>query len=174
MFAGVKLFQVTDSTWQEDLRVCYLLHDGNTYRLNGTSPPIHEVNLKAAIKLTAENVLFYLSFFCFFVRGEDGPFYVLHSLNDPLLPPAFAGGRIEGIPAGRTLDQLLRSPLLAGVDSNGNFRTSSLVNYSNAIFHADIVVHSTGMVEMTEDRSLIAELSCKVQAPLVAPVRTSG
>ncbi|CAN0244698.1 unnamed protein product, partial [Chrysoparadoxa australica] len=67
-------------------RLFYLTDQGNLFRLNGTSPPIHEVNAKAPVKINEENVLDYLRFFCYFVRGEEGPFYIAEQADDPILP----------------------------------------------------------------------------------------
>ena len=82
------LLELTDAGWQRPgLRLCYArLDDGKLLRLAGRSPPIHELNAAAPIRLTEHNVLDYVRFFGFFVRGEHGPFYVVESADDPLLP----------------------------------------------------------------------------------------
>ena len=67
-YETVALIRVRDPNWvNQNLNIYYLTDQGNLFRLNGTSPPIHEVNAKAPIKVNEENVLEYLRFFCFFV-----------------------------------------------------------------------------------------------------------
>ena len=62
-YENVVLVRVQDPTWVPGhLTIYYLTEQGNLYRLNGTSPPIHEVNGKAPIRVTEENVLEYLRF----------------------------------------------------------------------------------------------------------------
>jgi hypothetical protein len=86
-YDSVALIRVRDPNWvNRRLNIYYLTDQGNLFRLNGTSPPIHEVNAKAPIKVNEKNVLDYLRFFCFFVRGEEGPFYIAESMEDPNMP----------------------------------------------------------------------------------------
>ena len=75
---GVQILQIKDPSWSPPGLAIYYLRrdDGSLYRLNGTSPAIHEVNASAGLKLSEENVLQYVRFFSFFVRGEEGPFYI--------------------------------------------------------------------------------------------------
>lgn len=166
MYDDVRIFCLTSDRWDEGLRVCYLTHEDNLFRLNGTSPPIHEVNSKAPIRITEENVLYYLSFFCFFVHGEEGPFYIVHDLEDKLLPKGFAEAKSERLPDSPSPKQLFRRPRLFGQDEKGKWRLSALVHYSNSLFLADFLVHSTGMIDMNNDESLLADLPCRVHAPL--------
>jgi hypothetical protein len=83
----VVLIRLRDRTWgKQKLTIYYLTDQGTLFRLNGTSPPIHEVNAKAPVRITEQNVLEYLRFFCFFVRGEEGPFLIAESMDDPYIP----------------------------------------------------------------------------------------
>ncbi len=52
----VAMIRVKDPAWTPaNLYIYYLTDQGNLYWLNGTSPPIHEVNAKAPVKITEEN-----------------------------------------------------------------------------------------------------------------------
>lgn len=159
----VDIVRVFDPLWAiEDLVIYYLVHEGSLFRLNGTSPPIHEVNQKASINLTEDNVLDYLRFFCFFVRGKEGPFYVLESMDDP-----FVSSLTAMTPA---VEQILSSaaqPLeKPALDEGGNFTCKTTIFYSNAVFQADMKVQSTGMVEMLDDEPIAADLPVRVSAPI--------
>ena len=145
-YEKVALIRLHDPTWSEPrLALYFLTLEGNLFRLNGTSPPLHEVNAKAPLRLNAENVLDYLRFFCFFVQGEEGPFYVVESADDPWIPqmartPAVVKG-LEAVTAAELKD----------ADDQGRFRCSAVIYYSNAIFKAEMQVAPSGMIEMLSD-----------------------
>ena len=87
-YPGYHLIRIRHPLWSpKDLFLYYLIDQDRTlYRLNGVASPVHEVNAKAPVQLNQENVVDYLVFFCFFVRGEEGPFFILESVEDPLIP----------------------------------------------------------------------------------------
>lgn len=170
MYEDVRLYSLTSGQWEPGLRICYLERAGSLLRLSGTSSPIHELNSAAPIRISDANVLYYLSFFCFFVRGAEGPFYILHDMEDELLPRGFADITMRGEPGARSPRQLFRCPRLFGRE-NEKWRVSALVHYSNAVFHGDFLVHPGGMVEMLDDVPLLADLPCRIVAPLGTPAR---
>lgn len=164
-YETAQLLELTDPNWPERLRVCYLIDRGNLFRLNGTSPPIHEVNAKAPIRIDTANVLFYLTFFCFFVRGEEGPFFVVDSLDNALLPNQIADYS-DAKRQNRSVRDIFREPRYLGLTESGHHMVSSLIYYSNAVFFADFAIQPTGMIEMVDDMPLIADLPDRVDAPL--------
>ena len=86
-YEDVVLIRLRDPSWgNKRLTIYFLTDQGILYRLMGQSPPIHEVNGKAPIQVTEDNVLDYLRFFCYFVRGEEGPFLIVESIDNPDLP----------------------------------------------------------------------------------------
>lgn len=160
-YDSVALIRVKDPNWvNKKLCIYYLTDQGNLFRLNGTSPPIHEVNAKAPIKVTEENVLDYLRFFCFFVRGEEGPFYIAESMHDPNMPQDMdetTKSVIEGT---------IRSASMEGKNEQGFFLCDAVVFYSNALFIANFSVQPTGMIEMLDDEPIAADLPAKVDQPV--------
>lgn len=178
-YDSVAMIRVKDPAWTPaNLYIYYLTDQGALYWLNGTSPPIHEVNAKAPIKITEENVLEYLRFFCFFVRGEEGPFLIAESADDPYIPKnvdertkSVIEGTIrpasyEGI--GDTSDpKLLKALQQSNLDpSREVFMCDAVVYYSNALFIANFAVHAGGMIIMLDDEPIAADLSVKVDAPV--------
>ncbi len=157
----VALIRVKDPNWTNPkLNIYYLTDQGNLFRLNGTSPPIHEVNAKAPIKVNEENVLEYLRFFCFFVRGEEGPFYVAESMEDPNMPTEMdetTRSVIEGT---------IRPATFEGVNEQGHYLCDAVVFYSNALFIANFAVQPTGMIEMLDDEPIAADLPVRVETPV--------
>lgn len=160
-YDSVALIRVRDPNWvNKKLNIYYLTDQGNLFRLNGTSPPIHEVNAKAPIKVTEENVLEYLRFFCFFVRGEEGPFYVAETMEDPAMPAEMddtTRSVIEGT---------VRPASYEGQNEQGHFLCDAVVFYSNALFIANFAVQPTGMIEMLDDEPIAADLPVKIEKPV--------
>lgn len=160
-YESVALVRVKDPNWLgKNLNIYYLTDQGNLFRLNGTSPPIHEVNAKAPIKINEQNVLDYLRFFCFFVRGEEGPFYVSESMADPNMPAQMDDGTravIEGA---------IRPASFDGMNPQGHYLCDAVVFYSNALFIANFAIQPSGMIEMLEDEPIMADLPVKIDCPV--------
>ena len=157
----VALIRVKEPNWTNPkLNIFYLTDQGNLFRLNGTSPPIHEVNAKAPIKVNEQNVLDYLRFFCYFVRGEEGPFYVAESMEDPNMPQEMdetTRSVIEGT---------IRPATFEGMNEQGHYLCDAVVFYSNALFIANFAVQPTGMIEMLDDEPIAADLPVRVEQPV--------
>ena len=160
-YKNTMLIKLSDESWPESgLHLYYLLGDGETlYRLNGTSPPIHEINAKNLLQFNNFNVIEYLMFFCFFVRGEEGPFYVVEHVEDAFLPQNDKVLEVIGSVAHKA------STPTQGAD--GNFQTNVVIFYSNAVFAAQFSIQATGMVEMLTDEPVAADLPDKVHQPVV-------
>lgn len=160
-YERVVLIRVQDPAWSpKNLNIYYLTLDGNLFRLNGTSPPIHEVNATAPIKVTEDNVLDYLKFFCFFVRGEEGPFLIAEDINDPDMPKGMDDKTrtvVEGT---------LRPATYEGKNAQGFFLCDGVVFYSNALFIANFAVQPSGMIEMLDDEPIAADLPVRVDVPI--------
>lgn len=157
----VVLVQVQDSTWSPGhLKVYYLTEKGNLFRLNGTSPPIHEINAKAPVKITEDNVLEYLRFFCFFVRGEEGPFLIAEDMNNADMPKTMD-------PQTRSvIEGTVRPATYEGRNEQGFYLCDAVVFYANALFIANFAVQPTGMIEMLDDEPIAADLPIRVDAPI--------
>lgn len=160
-YDNVAMIRVKDPAWTPaNLYIYYLTDQGNLYWLNGTSPPIHEINAKAPVKITDDNVLEYLRFFCFFVRGEEGPFLIAETVDDPYIPKN-VDERTKSV-----IEGTIRPSSYEGKDEKGNFRCDAVVYYSNALFIANFSVQPGGMIEMLDDEPIAADLSVKVDAPV--------
>lgn len=165
-YRDVVLLRVTDGRWRRTGLALYYLgmpaaepHRA-LYRLNGTSPPIHEVNRIVPLSLDAATALGYLKFFCFFVRGEEGPFYLFESLDDPLVPRD-VGGEVHNL-----LGNAASPTSFDGHEDDGGYRYSAVVWYSTALFAANFKVHPTGMVEMLGDDPIAGNLPGSIDAPI--------
>lgn len=160
-YDNVQLIRVKDPNWtRKNLFIYYLTLEENLFRLNGTSPPIHEVNAKAPVKINEDNVLDYLDFFCFYVRGEEGPFLIAHSLADTYVPK-----RVDD-DTRYAFESAIEPPFYEGQNEKGHFMCEASVYYSNAIFEAQFAVQPTGMIEMIDDNPIVADLPVKIDAPI--------
>lgn len=102
----------------------------------------------------------YLRFFCFFVRGEEGPFYIAESMEDPGMPTEMddtTRSVIEGT---------VRPASFEGMNEQGHFLCDAVVFYSNALFIANFAVQPTGMIEMLDDEPIAADLPVKIDKPV--------
>nr|WP_321512335.1 hypothetical protein [uncultured Hyphomonas sp.] len=157
-YDNVALLRLYDPGWsKKNLALHYLIMGQNLFRLNGASPPIHEVNAKAPLRLTEETAADYLRFFCLFVHGEDGPFYLLERLDDPF---------VADNTALQPFEEHIGPVRHKGVNEKGHFLMSGLVWYSNALFVTNFAVQPTGMVEMLDDEPVAADLPIRISFPL--------
>lgn len=160
-YETVALIRVQDPNWvNKNMVIYYLTDQGNLFRLNGTSPPIHEVNNKAPIKINEDNVLEYLKFFCFFVRGDEGPFYIAEDMSDANLPDDMDGTTRS------VIEGTVRPSSFEGMNEQGHFLCDAVVYYSNALFIANFSVQSSGMIEMLNDEPIAGDLSTRVNKPI--------
>lgn len=160
-YETVALIRVKDPNWvNKKMCIYYLTDQGNLFRLNGSSPPIHEVNSKAPVKINENNVLDYLRFFCFYVRGDEGPFYIAEDMSDENLP--------------KDMDETTRSVIsgtirpasFEGMNEQGYFLCDAVVYYSNALFIANFAIQPSGMIEMLNDEPIAGDLNAKVDSPI--------
>jgi hypothetical protein len=159
-FEQTILVRVTDRTWPEvQPEFHYLACRGDLLRLNGRSEPVYEVASQAPIRISEDNVLDYLSFFCFFVRGPDGPFLIVEGMDNPYLPRNMDGATRE------VLSEVVQPARHSGTDERGCFLCDATVFYSNGIFSAQFAVHPGGPVEMLDDQPLAGELPCSIKVP---------
>jgi hypothetical protein len=157
----VVLVRVKDPGWMpKNLVIYFLTMEGNLYRLNGTSPPIHEVNGLAPVKISEANVLEYLRFFCFFVRGEEGPFLIAEDMDNPDMP------KTTDEKTRMVIEGTIRPASYEGKNAQGFFLCDAVVFYSNALFMANFAIQPTGMIEMLNDEPIAADLPVRVDVPI--------
>jgi ankyrin repeat protein len=153
------LLRLTDLGWKEpNLAIYYLAHEKNLFRLDGTSPPIKQINAES-ISLTSANALEYLRFFCFFVRGDEGPFLIVESAGQYELP-AYLNAKDA-----KRLGELAHPAWYNGFVDETHY-ASALIYYSNALFGADFRINSAGMIEMIDDFPLANDMSAKIACPI--------
>jgi ankyrin repeat protein len=164
---GVRLIRVKNLGEASPNQFFYWLKDGEkVFRLDGTSPPIHECNARHIPELSGKRAMEYLEFFCFFVRGEDGPFYLIGGHDAPYLPESCKGRSGSESACSTAFRGVYQAPQHFGMTDDGKHRISALVYYSNLMFVADFLVYPSGMVEMSADWPVISGLPDKIDAPI--------
>ena len=143
-------------------RLYFLLQGDTLYRLNGASPPIHAVNGNEKPRIDEETILHYLAFFCFFVRGEKGPFLIVDRPENGFLPDL---GERSG-----DIAKIFRPPQVWGKNEQGYWLVSGLVYYANAVFVADFSVQPGGAIEMVGDTPVLADLRRRNRCPSRDPI----
>jgi len=155
------LVRLTDPSWDDaNLALFYLFEKDTLYRLNGQSNPIHELNAKVALTLTEENVLDYLRFFAFFVRGEEGAFLIVEDIQNPDLPQDMDNHSRE------TLEKYLRPAAIEGETEDGSFLCKAPVFYSNALFISTFEVSRSGVIDIREHETVAADLPFTANVPI--------
>jgi len=160
-YKNVALVRLRDTSWDpSNLNVFYLTKKGELTRLDGTSPPIHMTNAEAPIKVTEDNVLDYLRFFCFFVRGEEGPFLISETSDTYGLPKDMDDTTRKAV------EGVMRPASYEGKNGDGHYLCDAIVFYSNALFLSNFAVQPSGMIEMMEDDPLVTDLPVRVDCPV--------
>lgn len=160
-YKQVVLIRVRDSNWlPENLDIYFLANQGQLNRLDGTSPPIHQANADAGVHITDENVLEYLRFFCFFVRGEDGPFLIAESMDTHGMPKNLDETTRQ------VIEGTLRPASYEGRNEEGFWLCDAIVFYANALYFSNFVIQPDGKIEMVDDDELTDNLPAKVDAPI--------
>jgi ankyrin repeat protein len=160
-YPGSGIFKIRAASWEHHNRAFYFLakNGEEIVHLNGTSPPIHIFNAKYGLSLNADNVLDYLRFFCFFVRGEEGPFFILDHVDEAIFDATMSS-------ADRAALAALAHPAWVIAKTEDGFEAVAHVFYSNVLFGAYFSIKSTGMIEMRDDFPLLADLSGAIDMPL--------
>jgi AAA+ superfamily predicted ATPase len=125
------------------------------FPLDGTSAPVHDAREREGLALTDDNVLFYAVWFCRFVHGDEGPFWVvLHpdDLNDGGPKRPDAGGS-------RPPEVYILEPVVTRRADGPGWSLTLSVQYGEALFKATFNVPPDGVIEMVEDEPLTAGLA---------------
>ena len=105
-------------------------------------------------------MLEYLRFFCFYVRGDEGPFLIAESANDTYIPKNL-DDRTKSV-----IEGTIRPASYEGKNAEGHFLCDAVVYYSNALFIANFAVEPGGMIRMLDDQPIATDLAVKVDAPV--------
>lgn len=138
----------------------FLFHGELIVHLDGTSKPVHDMNEVADITLTSENVADYVYFFCFFVHGADGPFFVIENADFPAIDKKKADFLVL-----KKIKDACKSLELSTITDEGVFILSGTVLYGNALFGVQFAVTFNGLIEMIDDEPLVGDIPARKIKP---------
>lgn len=160
-YTTIGLVKVDDTVWPGNTGpFWFLAKQGRMFLLDGSSAPIHDANEADPIKVTEDNALEYLRFFCYFVHGDEGPFLIVEDINHPAIDQASLDPAMR-----KVIEEALRPAALEGKTPDGNIETSAMVLYGNALFAARFSMTENGMIEMIDDEPIAADLPVKKIKP---------
>lgn len=163
-YQTMALVRVEDTAWPAHTGPCWFLaqpgclfefleQPGCLFMLDGASTAIHEANEADPIMVTEHNALDYLRFFCYFVHGDEGPFFIVEDLDHP----ALEASQLDEATS-RLLQETMRPAALDGTTADGHLAASALVLYGSSLFCAHFALSCTGMIEMLDDEPIAANL----------------
>ena len=135
-----------------------VLRDYSVFRLNGTSPPIHEANAQAPVILeTPDQVAAYVRFFTHYVNGEEGSFSIVENTSE--IPFSSTADLEEFERAQKVMRPFVIWPSPSEPDV---WMASGTVYYGQSLFHSIFRVVPTGMMEMMGDTPLATNLEASL------------
>ncbi len=160
-YKTIALVKVDDTAWPPNTGpFWFLAKQGRMFLLDGSSAPIHDANEADPIKVTEENNIEYLRFFCYFVHGDEGPFLIVEDVKHPALDQDKLDDATR-----KVIEGAVRPAAFEGKTAEGNFEASAMVLYGNALFSARFSMTENGMIEMIDDEPVAADLPVKKIKP---------
>lgn len=139
-------------------KYCFILHGLKTLVLNGSSPPIHEINRLEKLTLVANNSASYLRFFCSFVYGDLGPFQILEDKASIKIPESNKKEKAIWGPLASTIKEKVKPLQLEPVEANKSPEFLVTLYYGDEVFACSMLVHKNGMVEMLNDEPIAKDI----------------
>lgn len=160
-YKDIALVEVNDTSWAPATGpFWFLAKQGKMFLLDGSSAPIHDANEAGPIVITDANALEYMHFFCFFVHGDEGPFFVIEDINHPALDTAKMEPGVK-----QTIENTILPATYEGKTETGTHETTAMILYGNALFSARFAITENGMIEMIDDEPIAADLPVRKIKP---------
>ncbi len=163
------LVRVEDPRWAKGQYLYLVASKAEVHILDGSSPPIHALNGELPIKLTPANAAAFNRFFGFFVRAEDGPFYILSGRDDPFWP--------HSLPEAVQLDleaRILRCNTSLTTQPDGAYSLDAVVQYGIKFFEARYRIEPSGLIGMVSDDPILYDALERIDAPLKGRGQSTG
>ena len=152
-YESAALIRAVDMSWQPQGQATWFIgHQGIFYLLDGNSEPLHRVNALAPVRISDQNYIEYLKFFCTFVYTEGATFRIIENLQDlEVYGPAPPGFDQAVMPYLRPVTIYQRA------QQGEIFSTATLV-YQHALYTVKFKLQMDGQVEMLSDDKIPVDL----------------
>ncbi|MEM6810903.1 MAG: hypothetical protein AAF549_00370 [Pseudomonadota bacterium] len=123
----------------------------NLTLLDGTNVPIYKLNESVPVRIDQHTVTYYIQFFFLYVRGEQGIFDVIQSVEDIKWFEAPA-------PAGKVALSKMIEPLQIREAKPEAITVKANIIFKDSLFESDITVQSNGLVTLSNQEILVEDL----------------
>lgn len=139
--------------WGRPLIINVVVRPNDVIAMDGTSIPIHGMNtVQAPILDSEEQAKAYLRFFTSGIQGKEGAFQIVEKPTEPWWRSDQSSCNQDA-----TFAQDLK-PLTVQRDGQGGWNATTTMIYSDVLFKAKIHVDPQGMMRMTDDQPVRADL----------------
>lgn len=140
-------FSGRNSSHEEEEILSAVFTENEVTLLDGNSDKLHHLAKQHLNLNHSADWESYLRFFCAYVRGELGPFYLCSDVSDLPIPEK----ETKNLP-----DSLLRAnfEIESSPETTGGmkwYKFRAILNYSDALFETNLNVFPSGMIEMLDD-----------------------
>ncbi len=152
-YESAAIIRAVDQSWQPNgMAVWFIGHQGIFYLLDGNSEPIHRVNAMAPIRVSDQNYIDYLKFFCTFVYTEGATFRIIENYQDlEVYGPAPPGFDHAVMP-------YLKPVTIYQRGQDGSIFAEATLVYQHALYHVRFQVQLDGQVTMLDDKKIPVDL----------------
>ncbi len=135
------------------------------YSLNGLSAPIYECNQIIPLLLNQSNILDYLAFFCFFLQGERGSFYIIPAVKDAAIPEIIWDAHFVHNNTHLDLLAKFKSPRVLSV-SEDSYQCEATIYCGSSIAIVKMEVLQTGQVTLKQSNEICDLLPFRLEIDL--------
>jgi len=132
---------IDDKKWQNE----------NVHVLDGSNKIFYELNESLPIILNDSTIHIYAQFFFSYVRGANGIFHIINSLDD-------VNWREQPALSGRKALEKMINPVLIKDKSDDGYVLSATIVFKDSLFKSDIIVKNNGMISLSNQEILVEDL----------------
>jgi hypothetical protein len=154
-YNGYHLGEITDLNSSPMRQISFIYEENSNkediYILDGTNEPIYLLNKKVPIFLNKENIITYVRFFFYYVRGRFGRFNIVENVDE-------INWREEPAPSGRRALGKMIQPLEFKETAKEDYQLSCSIIFKDSLFESDITVQENGDVSLSNQEMLVEDI----------------
>lgn len=151
-YPGYRLIDIADYETTPVFRKFLVYKTGHAVALDWTNGPIYALNDRVGLGLVPDTVAGYVRFFFDFVRGPEGKFTIIESVDD-------IDWREEPPPAARkALGKMIKPLTVLGKDKAADFHIKACMTFQDSLYQAGVFVSPRGRVRIADEEILVDDL----------------